>query len=39
MTHAYLITDLFPIWVYVYALFLRLTVLFQAIVRCQCFLS
>ncbi len=38
-THACLITVLFPIWVYVYALFLRLTVYSQSILRCQCFLS
>ncbi len=41
-THAYLITVLFPIWVYEYALFfydLRSVFFSQGIVRYQCFLS
>ncbi len=38
-THAYSITVLFPIWVDVYTLFFNINSFFQAIVRCQCFLS
>ncbi len=40
MTLAYSITVLFPIWVYVYALFFKINSFFsKALLDCQCFLS